>query len=108
MFKLSFKIINICLFVFVGLFLINNKKLYALPGIDLNVRKNQIQAEINSLIIELENVFNDRNIDSSTRLISMVTIREKIDNELNNLSEINRQISRRYIYNLQRNNNQNR
>ncbi|MFW8664579.1 SVM family protein, partial [Candidatus Phytoplasma citri] len=59
MFKLSsqFKIISICLFVVVGLFLINNKKLYAFPGINLDVRKNQIQGEINSLVIEMSNIY---------------------------------------------------
>ncbi|MDV3169102.1 MAG: SVM family protein [Candidatus Phytoplasma australasiaticum] len=46
MLKLSnqFKIISICLFIFLGLLFINNnknnKKLYALPGIDLNIRQH--------------------------------------------------------------------
>ncbi|MEK0309334.1 SVM family protein, partial [Candidatus Phytoplasma citri] len=110
MFKLSsqFKIISICLFVVVGLFLINNKKLYAFPGINLDVRKNQIQGEINSLVIEMSNIFNDMSIDSSTRLNRMTITNDRINILFNELEMINQQINIRDMLNLQRNNNENR
>ncbi|MDO7983802.1 MAG: SVM family protein [Pigeon pea little leaf phytoplasma] len=115
MFKLSnqVKIISICLFIFAGLLFFynnneNNKKLYAFPGIDLNLRKHQLEEEMNILVTELTNVFNNMNLNSSTRLNRMQEISRRMEITSNNLQMINQQITRRDIYYLLRsNNNQN-
>ncbi|MDC9032270.1 SVM family protein [Columbia Basin potato purple top phytoplasma] len=66
MFKLQnqFKIISIFLFILLGiLFINNNKKLYAFPAIDLDARKIQLEEEINSLMTQLNHVFNNTNLE---------------------------------------------
>ncbi|MDV3174934.1 MAG: effector protein ['Bonamia sp.' little leaf phytoplasma] len=110
MFKLSIqvKIISICLLSLMGLFLMNNKKLYAFPGINLDVRKHQLEEEINTLIIRLNDVFNDMNLDSLARLNMMVEITNIMESKTNDLRTLNQQIIMRDQYNLQSRNNQNR
>ncbi|PWV43901.1 MAG: hypothetical protein DF280_01090 ['Brassica napus' phytoplasma] len=78
--KNQFKIISIYLFVLLGFFLFfNTKYLHAFPGIDLDARKHQLEEEINTLMIELTNVFNDTNLESQTRFNRMVTISNRLD-----------------------------
>ncbi|GLH61031.1 SVM family protein [Paulownia witches'-broom phytoplasma] len=106
--KKQFKIISICLFVFLGFFLIfNTKCLHAFPGIDLDARKNQLEEERNNLFLELNNIFNNMSLDSPTRLNMMVAISNIIETTNNQLSTINQQIIERDRYNQQRRNYQN-
>ncbi|GAK74072.1 MAG: putative secreted protein, SAP48-like [Candidatus Phytoplasma asteris] len=106
--KNQFKIISIYLFIFLGmLFINNNKNLYALPGIDLEARKIRLEEEINSLTIELTNVFHDTNLESQTRLNRMTAFSNRLDTTSNQLSMINQQIIECIRNNLRRQNNQN-
>ncbi|MDO8030297.1 effector protein ['Planchonia careya' phytoplasma] len=113
MFKLSnqFKIISICLFIFFSIIIFinnneNNKKLYALPGIDLNIRRQQLEEERNRLFISLHNIFNNMDLNSSTRLRMMREVSDSIDRISDDLQMIN-QILMRNQYNLQNQNNRN-
>ncbi|ABC65150.1 conserved hypothetical protein [Aster yellows witches'-broom phytoplasma AYWB] len=110
MFKLKnqFKKKIIFLFVFLGLLFINNKSIYAFPGIDLDVRRHQLEEELNNLLLELNNVFNNMSLDSSTRFNMMVAISNTIDTTNNQLSTINQQIIERDRCNQQRRNYQNK
>ncbi|WAN63393.1 SVM family protein, predicted signal peptide [Candidatus Phytoplasma rubi] len=104
----QFKIISIYLFVLLGFFLIfNTKCLHAFPGIDLDARKHQLEEEINTLMIELTNVFNDTNLESQTRFNRISLISNRINIVGNNLQMINQQIFARNQYNLQIQINQN-
>ncbi|MEK0310193.1 SVM family protein [Sweet potato little leaf phytoplasma] len=113
MLKLSnqFKIISICLFIFLGLLFINNnennKKLYALPGIDLNIRQQQLEEERDRLLISLNNIFNNMDLNSSTRLRMMREVTESMNCTLDDLQRINQQIFMRDQYHLQNPNNRN-
>nr|ABI20740.1 unknown [New York elm yellows phytoplasma] len=107
--KDQFRIISIYLFIFLGLlFITNNKKLYAFSEINLDARKHQLKEEINTLMIELTNVFNDTNLESQTRFNRISLISNRINIVGNNLSMINQQIfAQHHQYNLQRQINQN-
>ncbi|MDV3143832.1 MAG: SVM family protein [Candidatus Phytoplasma australasiaticum] len=113
MLKLSnqFKIISICLFIFLGLLFINNnennKKLYALPGIDLNIRKQQLEEERNRLLISFNNIFDNTNLNHSTRLRMMREVAESMHSTLDDLQRINQEILMRDQYHRQNQNNRN-
>ncbi|GLH60941.1 effector protein [Paulownia witches'-broom phytoplasma] len=81
--------------------------MHAFPGIDLDVRKNQLEEEKNNLFLELNNIFNNMSLDSPTRLNMMVEISNIIDTTNNQLSMINQQIIERDRCNQQRRNYQN-
>ncbi|PQP79513.1 effector protein [Candidatus Phytoplasma phoenicium] len=102
MFKLQnqFKIISICLFILLGLFINNNKNLYAYPGIDLEVRQHQLEEEINSLMLELTNVFSDTNLESQTRFHRIVVISNILNIVRNELEIINQKIIERNQYTI--------
>ncbi|WP_323847576.1 MAG: SVM family protein [Phytoplasma sp.] len=103
--KKQFKIIYLCLIIFIGLLFIVNNKIYALPGIDLDIRKAQLEEEKNSLIQRLTNNFNNITLDSETRLNRMHEISTRINIVQNNIEIINQQIIIRNQYNQQRRNN---
>ncbi|WP_323847570.1 MAG: effector protein [Phytoplasma sp.] len=92
MFKLNnqFKII-IFLFIVLGfLFLIIiNNKIYSFPGINLDIRKTQIEEEKNNLVQQLTNIFNDTTLNPQTRLSRMYEMSERLDIIYDNIRIIN-------------------
>ncbi|PQP79485.1 effector protein [Candidatus Phytoplasma phoenicium] len=110
MFKLKnqFKIISFCLFVLLGmLFINNNKKIYAFPAIDLDARRQELEADMIDLRTRLDNVFFDRSIDSETRMRRMVAIENTMNETQDQLFSINRQIIERDRFNQENLNNSN-
>jgi hypothetical protein len=106
MFKLQnqFKIISL-LFIFLVFLFIVDKNIYALPGINLDVRKNQLEEEKNSLLQQLTNTFNNTILNSQTRLNRMFEISERLDVIYDEIKIINQQIINRNQYNNQRQSN---
>ncbi|XXP77327.1 MAG: SVM family protein [Lettuce witches'-broom phytoplasma] len=106
--KNQFKIIYLCLITFIGLLFIVNKQIYASPGINLDIRKAQLEAESNNLSQQLINTYVDPTIlNPRTRLNRMREISARIDRLHNDILIINQQITNRDQYNQQRQNNQN-
>ncbi|MDO8059380.1 SVM family protein ['Crotalaria aegyptiaca' phytoplasma] len=97
MFKLSnqFKIISICLLFFVGLFLINNKKVYAFitrPLDSLNAMRQEIDQEIGNLYVEFRIVLDDMNLTPEIRRNRIREIQDRIQFLLSTSEMINQQI----------------
>ncbi len=105
--KNQFKTICLCLIAFLGLLFIVNSQIYALPGINLDIRKTQLEEEKNNLMQQLTNTFNNMTLNSETRLNVMREISARIDIVQNDIRSINQQIISRNQYNQQRQNNQN-
>ncbi|MDV3166587.1 MAG: effector protein ['Waltheria sp.' little leaf phytoplasma] len=101
------KTIYYYLFFFVGLFFILNvyrQNVLALPGINLNIRKNQLEEEKNILLQQLTDTYNNTNLNSETRLNMMCQISARIDIVQNELQNINQQIINSNQYRRQRRN----
>ncbi|MGE9276289.1 MAG: SVM family protein [Candidatus Phytoplasma pruni] len=103
--KKQLKIIIFYLFIILVFLFIINQKIYALPGIDLNIRRAQLEEEKNNLVQELTNVFNDLTLNTQTRLNRMHQISSRIDIIHDNIQNINQQIILRNQYHMQRQNN---
>ncbi|XXP77175.1 MAG: SVM family protein [Lettuce witches'-broom phytoplasma] len=105
--KNQFNIIYLCLITFIGFIFILNKQIYASPGINLDIRKAQLEEEIFNLQMELGNIHVNQSLTRESRL-NQIRSRIAILNPLRNeLSSINQQIIRRNQYNQQIQNNQN-
>ncbi|GFZ75474.1 hypothetical protein HPP_4320 [Hydrangea phyllody phytoplasma] len=104
MFKLKKQLylLKLVSLIFLGLLIFkSNNFLYASPGINLDVRMEQLTEERNNLVAQLHNHFNDLSVDNATRLIRMQTTNDAIERVSELITEIQQQLILRDQYRLQ-------
>ncbi|MEZ0180211.1 SVM family protein ['Camptotheca acuminata' phytoplasma] len=92
--KKKLYLFKIFIYVFLGLLCYSNNNLYAMPGINWQNRKIELEAEQNNLLVNLSHTYNNMTITSEARMSLMHVITERLEEVQNQLNQAEIEIAR--------------